>query len=114
MSWSEVKETKNPLWEKGYKFYCITPKTRHRVHSQWSTVDWNLIWDSNYGDPYRMDKRSPGVGEHQLHINPQAAKDLGINDGDYIYVDANPDDRPYRGWKPNDPFYMGLHSYCPR
>src|SRR5439155_1144666 len=32
-------------------------------------------------------------------------KDRGINDGDYIYVDANPADRPYRGWKPSDPFY---------
>jgi nitrate reductase alpha subunit len=52
-----------------------------------------------------MDKRSPGVGEHQLHINPEAAKDLGINDGDYVYVDANPADRPYMGWKPSDPFY---------
>ncbi len=52
-----------------------------------------------------MDKRSPGVGEHQLHINPDAAKDLGINDGDYVYVDANPMDRPYIGWKPDDPFY---------
>ena len=105
MPWSEVKKTKNPLWEKGYRFYCVTPKTRHRVHSQWSTVDWNLIWNNNFGDPYRMDKRSPGAGEHQLHINPAAAKDLAINDGDYIYVDANPVDRPYRGWKPNDPFY---------
>jgi nitrate reductase alpha subunit len=104
-AWAQVKQTKNPLWEKGYKFYCITPKTRHRVHSQWSDTDWNLIWDSNFGDPYRMDKRAPGVGEHQLHINPQAAKDLGIADGDYVYVDANPADRPYRGWKPSDPFY---------
>jgi nitrate reductase alpha subunit len=105
MPWSEVKKTKNPLWERGYRFYCVTPKTRHRVHSQWSTVDWNLIWNNNFGDPYRMDKRSPGAGEHQLHINPAAAKDLAINDGDYVYVDANPVDRPYRGWKPNDPFY---------
>ncbi|MBI3098580.1 MAG: molybdopterin-dependent oxidoreductase [Planctomycetes bacterium] len=103
--WSEVKGTKNPLWEKGYKFFCITPKTRHRVHSQWSDVDWHQIWDSNYGDPYRMDKRMPGVGEHQIHLNPQAARDLGINDGDYVYVDANPADRPYVGWRPDDPFY---------
>jgi nitrate reductase alpha subunit len=105
MPWSTVKKTKNPLWEKGYRFFCVTPKTRHRVHSQWSTVDWNLIWDSNFGDPYRMDKRSPGVGEHQLHINPEAAVDLGINDGDYVYVDANAADRPYMNWKPSDPFY---------
>jgi nitrate reductase alpha subunit len=105
LPWREVQKTKNPLWEQGYRFYFLTPKTRHRVHSGWSAVDWNLIWDSNFGDPYRLDKRAPGVGEHQMHINPQAAKDLGINDGDYVYVDANPADRPYIGWKPNDPFY---------
>ena len=105
LSWSEVKKTKNPLWEQGYRFYCVTPKTRHRVHSQWSVCDWNLIWDSNFGDPYRKDKRNPGVGEHQLHINPQAAKDLGINDGDYVWIDANPHDRPYVGANPGDPFY---------
>lgn len=105
-SWNATKNyTKNFLWEKGYKFYCVTPKTRHRVHSQWSVTDWNLIWNNNYGDPYRMDKRTPGVGEHQLHINPEAAKDLGIGDGDYVYCDANPADRPYRNWRPSDPRY---------
>ena len=105
MPWSEVKKSKNPLWEKGYKFYCMTPKTRHTVHSSWAVTDWNLIWDSNFGDPYRMDKRTPGVGERQMHINPEAARDLGLNDGDYAYIDANPMDRPYRDWKPDDPFY---------
>ena len=101
----EIKRHSNPLWEKGYQFYCVTPKTRHRVHSQWSVNDWIQMYESNFGDPYRMDKRTPGVGEHQMHINPKAAKDRGINDGDYIYVDANPVDRPYRGWKPSDPYY---------
>ncbi len=105
LPWAEVLKTKNFLWEKGFRFFCLTPKSRHRVHSLWSNVDWHQIWDSNFGDPYRMDKRSPGVGEHQLHMNPEAAKDLSINDGDYVYVDANPADRPYRGAKPDDPFY---------
>jgi len=105
LSWPEVKNTKNFLWEKGFQFFCLTPKSRHRVHSLWSNVDWHQIWDSNFGDPYRMDKRTPGVGEQQIHLNPQAAKDLGINDGDYVYVDANPADRPYRDAKPGDPFY---------
>ena len=105
LPWAEIKRHPNPLWEKGYQFYCVTPKTRHRVHSQWSVNDWVQIYESNFGDPYRMDKRTPGVGEHQLHINPQAAKDRGINDGDYVFVDGNPVDRPYRGWKPSDPFY---------
>lgn len=105
MPWKEVKTTKNFLYEKGFRFFCLTPKSRHRVHSLWSNVDWHQIWDSNFGDPYRMDKRTPGVGEQQVHMNPQAAKDLGINDGDYVYVDANPADRPYVGAKPSDPFY---------
>ncbi len=103
--WSQVTSTRNPLWEQGFQFYCLTPKTRHRVHSSWSTVDWTILLDSNFGDPYRMDKRLPGVGDHQLHMNPQAAQDLGIEDGDYVYVDANPADRPYRGWRHEDPFY---------
>src|SRR3989454_1029308 len=105
LPWNEAKRHVNPLWEKGYQFYCVTPKTRHRVHSQWSVNDWIQMYESNFGDAYRMDKRTPGIGEHQMHVNPQAAKDRGINDGDYIYVDANPADRPYRGWKPSDPFY---------
>jgi nitrate reductase alpha subunit len=105
MPWARVKQTKNFLWEKGFQFYCLTPKTRHRVHSSWSNVDWHMLYDSNFGDPYRLDKRSPSVGEHQLHMNPQAARELGINDGDYVYVDANPADRPYVGAKPDDPFY---------
>ena len=105
MPWAEVKKTVNPLWRDGYRFFCLTPKTRHRVHSQWSSEDWHTIWDSNFGDPYREDKRLAGAGEHQMHMNPQAAKDMGIEDGDYVYVDANPADRPYLDAKPGDPFY---------
>ncbi len=105
MSWDDVKKTKNPLWEQGYSFYALTPKTRHRVHSQWSAEALHMVWDSNFGDPYRRDKRSVGMGEHQIHLNPQAAKDLGIADGDYVYVDANPADRPYIGASEDDPFY---------
>ncbi|HAK57135.1 MAG TPA: nitrate oxidoreductase subunit alpha [Acidobacteria bacterium] len=105
MGWEAVKDTENFLWERGFQFFCLTPKTRHRVHSGWSNVDWHMLYDSNFGDPYRLDKRAPCVGEHQLHMNPQAARDLDINDGDYVYVDANPADRPYIGAQPDDPFY---------
>ena len=105
MPWAEVKLTKNTLWEEGYRFFCLTPKTRHRVHSQWSVTDWNLLWESNFADSFRKDKRTPGIGEHQININPEAAKEMGLADGDYVYVDANPADRPYRGHKPDDAFY---------
>ena len=105
MTWEETKRSKNPLWEQGFQFYALTPKTRHRTHSQWSVEQWHMIWDSNFGDPYRRDKRAVGQGEHQLHVNPQAAKDMGLNDGDYVYVDANPADRPYFGATEDDPFF---------
>lgn len=105
LDWARVKETKNFLWDKGYHFYCLTPKSRHSVHSSWANVDWHLIYNSNFGDPHRIDKRLPNVSEHQIHMNPQAARDLGLNDGDYVYVDANPADRPYLGATPSDPFY---------
>ena len=105
MSWPDVQRTENFLWKKGFRFWCLTPKTRHRVHSQWSDVDWHNLYDSNFGDPYRVDKRLPFVGDHQMHMNPQAAKDHGVEDGDYVYVDANPADRPYVGATPDDPFY---------
>ncbi len=105
MSWAEAKNTVNPLWRDGFRFYALTPKTRHKAHSQWSVENWHMMWDSNFGDPYRKDKRSPGVGEHQMHINPQAAMDLGFEDGDYVYVDADPTDRPFKNATPDDPLY---------
>ena len=105
MPWERVRQTKNPLWKEGFRFYCLTPKTRHRVHSSWAVTDWNLLWDSNFVDSFRKDKRSPAVAEHQINMNPEAAKGLGLEEGDYVYVDANPADRPYRGAKPDDPFY---------
>ncbi|KAB2951344.1 MAG: molybdopterin-dependent oxidoreductase [Rhizobiaceae bacterium] len=98
LPWAEVKATKNPLWRDGFTFYCMTPKSRHTTHSSWATVDWNWIWSTNFGDPYRRDRRQPGVGDWQVHMNPDAAKELGIEDGDYIYVDANPADRPFVNW----------------
>lgn len=99
MSWDEAKKTTNPLWSQGYSFFCTTPKSRHSTHSSWSTVDWHWIWSDNFGDPHRTDKRSPGVSDRQIQVNPQAARDLGLNEGDYVWVDANELDRPYIGWK---------------
>jgi nitrate reductase / nitrite oxidoreductase, alpha subunit len=106
MDWEAVKNTRNPLVEKGYRFVFITTKTRHSTHSSWMMADWNSIWGSSFGDPYRTDKRSPGPGEPELRINPDDGKALGIQDGDYVYVDANSEDRPYTGWKPDDVLYQ--------
>ncbi|GIK17970.1 MAG: nitrate oxidoreductase subunit alpha [Leptolyngbya sp. PLA2] len=99
LPWSEVKRTVNPLWEAGYRFYGITPKGRHRVHSSWAVTEWTQMWESNFADPQRRDKRTPGLGEHQLHIHPDDARELGITNGDYVYIESNPEDRPFRGWQ---------------
>ena len=99
LPWSEVKETVNPLWQQGYRFFCCTPKSRHSTHSSWSTVDWHWIWSDSFGDPHRSDKRAPGVADRQIQVNPAAAEALGLKEGDYVYVDANDVDRPYIGWK---------------
>lgn len=103
LPWSEVKNTKNPLWEQGFRFFCSTPKSRHSTHSSWSTVDWHWIWSSDFGDPYRHDRRDPGTGDRQIQMNALAAKDLGLAEGDYVWVDANPQDRPFRNARPDDP-----------
>ncbi|CAN5338125.1 hypothetical protein BH09PLA1_BH09PLA1_00140 [soil metagenome] len=103
MPWSEVKNTVNPLWKQGYRFFCSTPKSRHSTHSSWSTVDWHWLWATSFGDPYRNDKRAPGVGDSQIQMNPQAAKDADLNEGDYVYIDSNEVDRPFVGAKPDDP-----------
>lgn len=99
MPWSKVKQTVNPLWQQGHRFFCCTPKSRHSTHSSWSTVDWHWIWSDNFGDPHRTDKRAPGVSDRQIEMNPQAAEDLGLKEGDYVFVDASELDRPYVGWK---------------
>ena len=97
MTWDEVRRTVNPLWEQGFRFLCSTPKSRHTTHSSWSTVDWQWIWSDSFGDPFRKDKRAPGVADRQIQMNPLAAKDMGLHEGDYVYVDANPADRPFIG-----------------
>jgi nitrate reductase alpha subunit len=54
---------------------------------------------------YREDKRKPFVNEMFLDINPKDARDLGVEDGDYVWIDADPHDRPFRGWQHNPEWY---------
>lgn len=112
MPWAEAKQTTNPLWTQGFQYFCSTPKSRHSTHSSWSTVDWNWIWSCNHGDPYRRDKRAPGVADRQIQISPQAADAMGLKAGDYVWVDANPLDRPFRGWQKNGKAFRDRAFRC--
>ena len=49
-----------------------------------------------FGDVHRHDKRTPFVTEGYVDIHPSDAKELGVEDGDYVWIDSDPEDRPFR------------------
>jgi len=102
--WSDVQATRHPLQAQGYTHILYTPKYRHACHTAASTADIEACYFGPFGDFYRHDNRKPHVSEGYVDINPLDAKELGIDDGDYMWVDADPSDRPFRGWqsKPDD------------
>ena len=112
-NWNELKKTKHPLMkEKGYKFLFITPKYRHGAHSTPIDLDVITVWYGPFGDIYRKDRRKPWVGEAYVNMNPHDAKELGINDGDYVWIDADPEDRPFHGWQKKPEDYKVARMMC--
>jgi nitrate reductase alpha subunit len=109
----ELLKTQHPLMkDKDYRFILHTPKFRHAVHTTPADTDMVAVWFGPFGDVYRRDKRNPYVTEMYLDINPQDAKEMGVEDGDYVYIDADPEDRPYKGWKKDDPNYKVARLKC--
>ncbi|HXH18055.1 MAG TPA: molybdopterin-dependent oxidoreductase [Chitinophagales bacterium] len=115
-SWDEVKKTTHPLAAKDsrYRFIFHTPKYRHGAHTTPVDTDVVAMWFGPFSDIYRYDKRKPFVTEMYMDINPLDAKELGIEDGDYVWVDADPEDRPFRGWqnKKDKPEYKLARMMC--
>lgn len=101
LTWAETKASKHPLMKDGYRFIFHTPKYRHGSHTTPIDTDMNAMLFGPFGDIYRRDKRSPFVTEGYVDINPNDARDLGIQDGDYVWIDPDPEDRPFRGWQKN-------------
>lgn len=95
----DLIKTSHPKRKDGFTHIYITPKYRHGAHTTPVDVDLMSVYFGPFGDMHRHDKRMPWVGEGYIDINPEDAKALGIEDGDYVYIDADPEDRPYRGWK---------------
>ena len=96
---ADLTKTVHPRKKDNFKFIYITPKYRHGAHTTPVDIDIMSLWFGPFADPYRKDKRMPWVGEGYIDINPLDAKELGIEDGDYVWVDADPEDRPFRGWQ---------------
>jgi len=102
LTWAEARLTKHPLRkDPGYKFVFHTPKYRHGSHTTPIDTDMIAVLFGPFGDLYRHDKRSPFVTEGYVDINPSDAKELGVEDGDYVWIDPDPEDRPFRGWQKN-------------
>jgi nitrate reductase alpha subunit len=101
----ETVATKHPLMARGYRHIYHTPKYRHGAHTTPVDTDFTSVLFGPFGDIYRHDKRLPSVTEGYMDINPRDAKELGLDDGDYVYVDADPSDRPYRDFKPGTDEY---------
>lgn len=94
-------KTKHPMAAQGLRHIFHTPKYRHGAHTMPIDTDYIAALFGPFGDMYRRDKRSPSTGEMYVDINPKDAKRLGINDGDYVWIDGDPNELPFRGW--NDP-----------
>lgn len=94
-------KTQHPLNAQGWDHVFHTPKYRHGAHTMPIDTDYMAALFGPFGDMYRRDKRMPATGEMYVDINPQDAKKLGINDGDYVWIDGDPNESPFRGW--NDP-----------
>lgn len=100
LSTEELLKTHHPLKAKNYTHVYHTPKYRHGAHTTPVDTDFTGVLFGPFGDVYRHDKRLPSVTEGYVDLNPLDARALKLEDGDYVYIDADPEDRPYRDVKP--------------
>lgn len=102
----ELLKTQHPLKKYGYEFIFHTPKFRHGAHSTPTDLDIIAVWFGPFGDMHREDPRMPMVMDMYVDMHPLDAKGLGIEDGDYVWIDADPKDRPFHGWEKDPESYQ--------
>ena len=112
LTWEEAKQTVHPRAKEGFKFIFHTPKYRHGAHTMPIDTDMVALLFGPFGDIYRRDKRKPFVTEGYVDVNPSDAREMGVEDGDYIWIDPDPEDRPFRGWQKNKRDYAFARLLC--
>lgn len=95
----EIAASAHPLMASGFSHVLHTPKFRHACHSMGASVDHDVLLFGPFGDMYRHDPRKPWVSEGYVDLHPDDVAEIGCVDGDYIWVDADPSDRPFKGWQ---------------
>ncbi|MBF0422893.1 MAG: molybdopterin-dependent oxidoreductase, partial [Magnetococcales bacterium] len=98
MNQAALMASKHPLRDKGWDHVFHTPKYRHGAHTTPTDLDYMAVLFGPFGDMRRQDKRMPGVGEMYVDIHPEDARAMGIADGDYVWIDGDPAEQPFRGW----------------
>ena len=111
-TWEQLKTSPHPLIKDGYKFVFHTPKYRHGAHTMPIDTDMIAVLFGPFGDLHREDKRMPFVTEGYVDIHPEDARELGVEDGDYVHIDGDPEDRPFRGWQKNPNDYKFARLMC--
>ncbi len=111
-TWAETRASPHPLINDGFRFIFHTPKYRHGSHTTPVDTDVIAVLFGPFGDLHRADKRSPFVCEGYVDVNPLDARALGVEDGDYVWIDADPEDRPFRGWQENARDYGFARLLC--
>jgi nitrate reductase alpha subunit len=111
-TWAETKASPHPRIKDGYRFVFHTPKYRHGAHTTPIDTDMVAVLFGPFGDLYRRDKRMPFVAEGYVDIHPEDARELGVEDGDYVWIDGDPEDRPFRGWQKNARDYAFARLLC--
>ncbi|GIW73108.1 MAG: hypothetical protein KatS3mg102_2650 [Planctomycetota bacterium] len=112
--WRELARSRHPLAaaDPAYRFVFHTPKYRHGAHTTPVDTDIVAVWFGPYGDMLRHDPRTPFVTESYIDVNPEDARELGCEDGDYVWVDADPADRPFHGWQQRPEEYKVARLLC--
>lgn len=109
---AETLASEHPLKKDGYEFVFHTPKYRHGAHTMPIDTDMIAMLFGPFGDVYRHDLRAPFVAEGYVDINPSDAKALNVDDGDYVWIDSDPSDRPFKGWQNNKKDYEFSRLIC--
>jgi nitrate reductase alpha subunit len=111
-TWAATRATRHPLAADGYRFVFHTPKYRHGAHTMPIDTDIIAVLFGPFGDVHRHDRRAPFVAEGYVDVNPADARELGVEDGDYVWIDSDPADRPFRGWQQNARDYAFSRLLC--
>jgi nitrate reductase alpha subunit len=111
-TWREVVASHHPLAAEGFDIVFHTPKYRHAVHTMPVDTDMMAVLFGPFGDMTRRDRRMPFVSEGYVDINPADARDRDLHDGDYVWIDSDPEDRPFRGWRDRPEHYRVARLMC--